>query len=466
MTDIAQLKNLSILIAEDEPDLRRETAAFLEIYFGRVIAAADGREALTLFKNHTPDIVMSDIRMPVMDGVEMAARLKETAPDVPLIFCTAYTDTDYLLKAIELGVAAFVRKPVNTDELLAVLVKSALPILQRLEITGLASELAASMTQLLGDSPAMQTVADMAARVARSNFNVLIQGETGTGKSRLAGIIHSLSRRREHPFTTVQLAAIPQQLAESELFGHVRGAFTGAERNKTGLLEASQGGTVFLDDIESCPARLQAKLLHFVEEKRFTPVGSTKEVQSDARIIAASNRNLKFEVTAGRFREDLYYRLADYTIPLPPLRDARDTIIPLASKFLHDTCDELDRPLPLLDDSAKQLLAGHDWPGNIRQLQSSIRRAVLHAGDVISAESLLGVIENLTGPPARRAQDAMPASAPPPFPCSMDTLEKWSLGHALQFCGGKRMKTAAMLGMNYYTFRRRLAKHGISGDED
>ncbi len=378
------LKTLTVMLVEDEAELRRETVAFLELYCGRVIPAANGREALALFAVERPDLVISDIRMPIMDGLELAASLKKSSPEIPLIFCTAFTETVYLLKAIELGAAGFVRKPVDTDELLAVIGRAALPVLQRREIRGLSTELAAALTITLGNSPAQREVAKQAARVARSSFSILLEGETGSGKSRLASIVHSLSPRREKPLVTIQLGAIPQHLAESELFGHLKGAFTGADRARTGLVEAAQGGTLFLDDVEACPREIQAKLLRFVEEKKFTPVGSTTEKSVDVRIISASNRDLKQETQSGRFREDLYYRLADITLTLPPLRETPDDIVPLARKFLLETCNELGRDLPSLDDQVCRLLVAMPWPGNIRQLKSVIRRAALNAGPVIT----------------------------------------------------------------------------------
>ncbi|MDD5285191.1 MAG: sigma-54 dependent transcriptional regulator [Desulfuromonadaceae bacterium] len=458
------LKCLTILLAEDEDELRHETAAFLEMYCGRVIQAANGREALALIDAHSPDLVISDIRMPVMDGLELADRMKTRSTDTPLIFCTAFTETSYLLKAIELGVNAFVRKPVDTDELLSVINKVALPVFQRLEIEGVSQELMASLRVQVGDTQTHWGIAEQTARVARTSFNVLLEGETGTGKSRLAAIIHGLSPRRGAPLITVQMGALPLNLAESELFGHLRGAFTGAVRNRAGLVEAADGGTIFLDDIESCPAELQGKLLRFVEEKKFTQIGSTVEKKVDVRIIAASNRNLKEEAVAGRFREDLYYRLADATIALPPLRDTPDAISPLALKFLRQTCDELGRSMAFLDDEANNLLISMPWPGNIRQLKSVIRRAALKAGNVIG----IADIEMNDDPAAivTTISSYGDVPVPPPFPCLMDKLESWSLEQALRYCGGKRMKTAMMLGMNYYTFRRRLEKHGIAaGDE-
>jgi DNA-binding NtrC family response regulator len=458
------LKQLTILLVEDELELRRETAAFLELYFDNVLQAGHGGEALTLFAARQPDLVVSDIRMPVMDGLELAVRLKERAPDIPVLFCTAFTETTYLLKAIELGVAAFVRKPVDTDELLAAIDKAAVPVLQRREIRGLSDELTASLTAQMGKTPQQLAVAEQVARVARTPFSVLLQGETGSGKSRLANMIHTVSPRREAPFVTVQLGAIPIHLAESELFGHRKGAFTGADRDHPGLVETAQGGTLFLDDIDACPQAIQAKLLRFAELKRFTPVGGTVETMVDLRIIASSNRDLQEEVRAGRFREDLYYRLADVIIPIPPLRDSRDAIVPLALKFLRETCDALGRDLPLLDEDARRALAEADWPGNIRQLKSVLRRAAINAGSMITRNDLLAIMDAPL-PSTLPATGAGAFCSPPPFPCSMDCLEKWSLEHALQFCDGKRMKTAMMLGMNYYTFRRRLAKHGIAAGE-
>ena len=461
MTDLV---HLSILLVEDEVELRHETVAFLQLYCNRVIQAKNGREALVLIEEQRPDLVISDIRMPVMDGLELAACLKVRWPDLPLIFCTAFTETGYLLKAIELGVAAFVRKPVDTDELLAAIAKASLPLLQQLEIGALYDELTASVGVQMGDTPCQRAIAEQAARVARTPFNVLLEGETGTGKSRLATIIHNLSARRDGRFITVHMGALPLNLAESELFGHVKGAFTGADRNHTGLTEAADGGTMFLDDIDSCPVELQAKLLRFVEEKKFTPLGSTVEKKVDVRIIAASNRNLKVEALAGRFRQDLYYRLADTTIIMPPLRGTPDAIAPLALKFLRETCDELGRNRLFFSDEALSMLSRMPWPGNIRQLKSVVRCAALDAGSVIGAAE----IELLADPAVTvtQAPDNAGLNAPPPFPCGMDELESWSLEQALSYCGGKRMKTAMMLGMNYYTFRRRLEKHGIAAGEE
>ena len=460
-----ELKRLTILLVEDEEELRHETSAFLELYYDRIIQAANGSEALQLFVLHQPDLVISDIRMPVMDGLELAIRLKNQAPTTPVIFCTAFTETPYLLKAIELGIAAFVRKPVETDELLAAIEQAVIPVLQRREISGLSAELTATLTATMGNSPQQIAVAELAAQVARTSFSILLQGETGSGKSRLASIIHTISPRRKSPFVTVQLGAMPVHLAESELFGHCKGAFTGADRTRTGLVTSARGGTLFFDDINACPLPVQAKLLRFAELKRFTPVGGTEEQTVDLRIIASSNCDLREEVKAGRFREDLYYRLADVTTTIPPLRETRDAVIPLSLKFLRETCDELGRDLPALAEDAGHFLTGMPWPGNIRQLKSIIRRIALNAGSIITHNDIAAALDTSISSALPHANDAS-SGPPPPFPCGMDCLEKWSLEQALRFCGGKRMKTAMMLGMNYYTFRRRLAKHGILNEKE
>jgi DNA-binding NtrC family response regulator len=316
----------------------------------------------------------------------------------------------------------------------------------------------------VGRHPLQQAVAGLAARVAPTTYNVLLQGETGTGKSRLANIIHTLSPRREGPFATIQLSTVPIHLADSLLFGHLKGAFTSADRTRTGLVETAGGGTIFLDDIEACDTSVQAKLLRLVEDKSFIPVGGSVEKRHDVRFLVASNRDLKKAVEAKQFREDLYYRLADVTISMPSLREMPEAILPLAHKFLRETCDELGRNPPLLDDDAGLALTAMPWPGNIRQLKSFIRRAVLDSDTVITGADITGTDVAVSTPQQTLRTDTQ--SSPPPFPCCMDALEKWLFEQALRFCDGKRMKTAMMLKMNYYTFRRKLTKHGLLAGEE
>ena len=431
---MTELKSLTILLVEDEKVLRRETAAFLKLYRHKVIQAANGREAMDLVQATPPDLVVSDIRMPFMDGLELAGLLKIHYPDIPVLLCTAFTETDYLLKAIELGVSAFIRKPVDTDELLAAIAKAAIPVLQRREISELNDELATALRQPWGDDPHLRPLVEQVDRVAHTSFSVLLWGETGTGKTRLAGIIHSLSPWRTGPFVTAQLSALPLNLVEKELFGALAGTHDGPRQ---GLVVAAHGGTLFLDDINVCSPEVQSKLLRFVAEKTYRPLGGNKDRFVDVRLISASNRNLMEEVEGGRFREDLYYRLAEVVLHLPTLREAPDAIMPLALHFLRETCNELGREVPRITEEAKVLLSSMPWLGNIRQLKSVIRRCALAAGHVISAETLTELSPDEL--PTFSPRYATGSPLPPPFPCSHDALEKWSLEQALRHCGGMRI---------------------------
>ena len=293
---------------------------FLAAHFGQVLLARNGREALELFQQEKPDLVLSDIIMPEMDGIELTEHLRQLSPETPVVLHSAFSEVPYLLRGIELGVAGFVPKPCADEKLLATLQKAALPILQKKQLLGLENELLHSIEQMLGKGPKMRGIASQVVRIARSNYAVLIQGETGTGKSRLATIIHDLSARADKPFVTVQLGALSESLVAADLFGHEKGAFTGAERKREGLVGAAKGGTLFFDDIDAAPPAIQALLLQLVEEKSYHPLGSNRKAQADIRIIAASNKDLAAEAAAGRFRQDLYYRLATFMIEMPPLR--------------------------------------------------------------------------------------------------------------------------------------------------
>ncbi len=463
MTDLTEL---TILLVEDEAELRRKTAAFLKLSCKEVLTAANGLEALELVAACRPDLVLSDIRMPVMDGLALAARLLLEAPSLPVVFCTAFTDTGYLLKAIELGVAGFVRKPVNGAELLATLARAALPVLQQRRLAGLTQGLADTVAARLGGSPAMQRIADQAVQAAGTPFAVLLQGETGSGKSHLAFILHDLSPRRSAPLVTINLGALPEPLAESELFGHVKGAFTGADRSTAGLVAGAEGGTLFFDDIDAASPALQAKLLRLVEQKSYLPVGGTLPRTVECRIIAATNRDLKELAARKEFREDLYYRLADLVITIPPLREHRESIEPLLRNFLRQTGDELGRLLPPLEPSAVAALEALPWPGNIRELKSVVRRLALTAGPAIDAAAVAAAVGADPVPPPEPVAANPFVTPPPSFPCSMESLEKWLYAEALGYCQGGKMKSARMLDLNYNTFRSALRRLGLESAND
>jgi DNA-binding NtrC family response regulator len=443
---------LKVLYVEDEPDLRERIRIVLEMHFATVCTAANGGEGLEVFFRELPDVVVSDIMMPVLDGVEMTRRIKEKSPDTPVIFSTAFTETGYLLKAIELGVTAYVRKPLDCRELVATITKAATPLLQRVELEQLRERERDSLELFLGDSQAMRQVVLQAQRIARTDFSVIIQGETGVGKSHLASLIHGLSGRRHHPFITVTVSSLAETLVESQLFGHVKGAFTGASCAKKGLFEEAQGGTLFLDDLDCASSSLQAKILHAVEQKWFFPVGGTKPVQVDTRIIVASNRDLLLEARAGRFREDLYYRLADLVITMPPLR-MRDSDIPaLAASFLNEVSLELQRVPPRMEPEALLLLNRQPWPGNVRELKSVMKRAALFAGETLSCEELARIMTDVHSPTPDH--DA-------PRLLSLHELKRQAVVQALAATGGKKMEAARLLEVEYSSFKRMLEKYGM-----
>lgn len=441
--------NLKVLYVEDEPDLRERIRIVLEMHFERVLSAANGEEGLELFIRESPEIVICDIRMPIMDGLEMTKRIRKRAPETPVIICTAFTETDYLLKAIELGVSAYVRKPLDCRQLVETINRTAIPILQKKELEKTRQREQASLELLLGESPAMQDVISQAQRIAGTDFSVIIQGETGVGKSHLAALIHGLSRRKHQPFVTVTVSALPESLVESQLFGHIKGAFTGAVSTTKGLFEEAAGGTLFLDDVDCATLPVQAKILHAVEQKQFFPVGGAKLVTVDTRIIAASNRDLLREVRKGNFREDLYYRLGDIMITLPPLRERGDDVLFLARKFLADISLDLSRIPPRMAPEAILLLNRHPWPGNVRELKSVMKRAALFAGETLTFEDLTNVVTvvNQTTDEKRTVQLQ-----------TLAELKRDAVRQALAATGGKKMEAARLLDVDYSSFKRMLDK--------
>jgi DNA-binding NtrC family response regulator len=443
---------ITILYVEDEPDLRERIRIVLNMYFTHVIVAANGKEGLELFTHHLPDIVVSDIKMPVMDGLEFTKRIRKAAPETPVILTTAFTETDYLLKAIELGVTAYVRKPLDCRLLVETITHAATPILQKIALEEAKKRGEAPLKLLLGDSPAMRDVIQQAQRIAETDFSVLILGETGVGKSHLAALIHGLSRRRHNPFITVTVGSMPESLVESQLFGHIKGAFTGASSSKSGLFEEAHGGTLFLDDVDCATPTIQAKILHAVEQKNFYPVGGTKRVDVDTRIIAACNRDLLLEARNGNFREDLYYRLGDMVINLPPLRERENDVAALARTFLHEVSRELDRTPPRITSDAILLLNRYPWPGNLRELKSVMKRAALFAKETLTSEDLSKVMAAANMSTIEKSSTR---------PQTLKELKCQAIEQALAATDGRKMEAARLLDVNYSSFKRMLEKYGL-----
>ena len=443
---------ISVLYVEDEPDIRKPVCTALEMYFDKILVAANGKEGVEIFSRENPDIVVSDIRMPIMDGLEMTRRIRTIAPETPVLFTTAFTETTYLLKAIELGVSAYIRKPIDCRELIEAITRAATPILQRAELNRVRQREFNTLALHLGESPAMKLVIDQAQRIAETNYSIIIQGETGVGKSHLAALIHGLSQRKESPFITINISSLPESLIESELFGHTKGAFTGASSAKKGLFEEAQGGTLFLDDVDCVPLSVQAKLLHAVEQKRYFPLGGTKPVDIDVRIVAASNQNLLLKAQEGLFREDLFYRFGDFVMTLPPLRERGDDVAKLARLFLNNIAEELKRTSPRLTPDAIVLLGQYQWPGNIRELKSIMKRAALFAGEVISAADLHNVLT--VAPSAGTTEGAFRLQ-------TLKEMQYQAVKSALAATDGKKMEAARLLDIEYRQFKRLLDKFQI-----
>ncbi len=458
------IEELSILLVEDDASLRKVILTFLQKKCDTVYSGVNGLEGLELFEKHSPDIVITDIKMPEMDGLELSRRIKAMSPETPIVIITAFSEISYLIEAIEIGVDRFVPKPLDRKSFMAAIMHCALPIVQQKEIKGLHHRIEHSLVDALGSSRAVKPVVDMVCRIAPSQYSMLLYGETGVGKSFLARIIHKLSRRSSKPFVAVDIGAIPETLVESELFGHKKGAFTGASADRKGYFEMAHGGTLFLDELENLSSFMQSKLLRAVDEKKVFPLGGREPVDVDVRIIAATNKDLQVEVAEGRFREDLFYRLNDFSITIPPLRERTTDIQVLASEFLTEAEEELGKPSTGISEEAIRHLQTYHWPGNIRELKSVMRRAVLFcAGNIISVEE----IARAMNPGEKEGNDisttpggAIPAQDLPGL--TMDELEEWGIKRALESTGGKKMEAAFVLKIGYSTLKRKMAKFNIS----
>jgi two-component system, NtrC family, response regulator AlgB len=378
----------SLLVVDDEKNIRSHLASYLSGLGHRVAVAADGIEALRCADAEPFDLVLSDVRMAGMDGMSLLRELHRRRPDTVVVLMTAYATIPGAVEAMREGAFHYLVKPFALEEV-RLLVERAL------EVAGLRRD-NRELRRVIADPPlldsraeGMRRAIDTARRAADSDVTVLLLGESGTGKNVLARAIHAWSARRAAPFVTVSCTTLAEHLLESELFGHVKGAFTGAWKDKPGRLEAAAGGTIFLDEIGELAPELQAKLLRFLEERSFERVGDTRTREVDARILAATNRDLEAEVHSGRFRSDLFYRLAVVSVRVPPLRERREDLAALVDHLLASLAAHHRRPRPRLEPAAREAIASYGWPGNVRELANALERAlVLSSGEAIGSESL------------------------------------------------------------------------------
>jgi DNA-binding NtrC family response regulator len=443
-----------ILVVDDEDDLRAIIGDVLRHEGFAVTEASDGLDAIKKFRQEPPDAVLLDLQMPRMTGLEALKELRKTAPDIPVIILTAHGDVPTAVEAIKSGAYDFTLKPPDFDRLIVTLRRSIeLNKLQR-EVSRISSALESSLEDLLGKSQAIKKVVSQISQVAQTDFSVIIQGETGAGKSVVARAIHSLSRRADRPFVIVDIGLIPDSLVESELFGFRKGAFTGADRNKTGYFETADRGTLFIDEAENMSPLVQSKLLTVIESRTIYPLGSTTPSEVDIRIISATNHDIRNCVTEKRFREDLFYRLGEFMITIPPLRERHEDIGYFARRFVSEASRELNKQIREISDEAMARLNSHSWPGNIRELKNVMRRAVLQSeGDVIQAEH----VDILMG--STDADQLIPAALN--MKEAVKCLEKKMISEALDKTKGNKTKTADLLGISYRSLFDKIREYGI-----
>jgi DNA-binding NtrC family response regulator len=380
-----------VLVVDDEANVRKVLGALLEQAGWTTTRAAAGEEALQLVRTADPDVVLTDLRMPGVDGLELLARLRADFPEIPVVLLTAHGSVDAAVEAMKRGAHDFLTKPFDKERVLAV-VESAAGQAASVRRDFQGPLLPGARCGLIGDGPTMSAVKDLIERVAPSPATVLVTGPTGTGKELVAAALHALSDRADAPFVRLNCGALPENLVESELFGHERGAFTGADRRKPGRFELADGGVLFLDEVGELPPAAQVKLLRVLQDGLVDVVGGTRPVAVDVRLVAATNRDLEAEVKAGRFRSDLYYRLKVVEVALPPLSARLEDLPELVECFLDKHAARLGRPRPQLAPAALDALRVRDWPGNVRELEHAVERAVLLGdGPLLGPEDFGGV---------------------------------------------------------------------------
>jgi two-component system response regulator PilR (NtrC family) len=451
-----------VLVVDDEQSMRELLAIVLRREGYEVLLAHNGRTALELLRKGPIDLLISDIKMPDMSGVDVLRAAKQADPDVLGIMITAFASTDSAVEAMRLGACDYLSKPFDVDLL-------RMKVREKIENRHLRQEnvllkrtlgLSHQFANIIGRSETMLDVFRMIETVARPNSTILLTGESGTGKGLVAQAVHYHSLRRDKPMVSLNCGAMPEALLESELFGHMRGAFTGADQNTKGLLEVAEKGTIFLDEIGEMSPVMQVKLLRVLQERRYRRVGGLEELQADIRVVAATNVDLTRAVAEGRFREDIFYRINVIPIALPPLRERREDIPLLAEHFLAKYAEQMQKPVASISGPAMDLLMRHHWPGNIRELENVLERAVaLEATPSVLVESL---------PPAVRGHGAKAPAAVTDLPdggfdleAHVQQIEREYIAQALERAEGVQVRAAELLGMSFRSFRYYAKKYNL-----
>ncbi len=444
-----------ILLVEDNRSSRESTKLFLEDAGFDVVEAANGMEAL----EHLADgisAVITDLDMPGMNGMDVLRAVREEAPHAPVIMLTGHGNESVAVEALKSGAFHYITKPANPEKLANLLRQACEKSRMTAEIVALHRELMEryGFANILGTSDAMRRVFEKIRMVANTRSTVVIEGESGTGKELVARALHYNSARAGKPFVVINCAALPANLVESELFGHIKGAFTGASDRRVGKFQAAEGGTLLIDEIGEMPMDVQSKFLRSIESRSVTPVGSNKEIEVDVRIVAATNRHLESLVSEGKFREDLFYRLNVVSISLPPLRERREDIPILARAFIDELASENERPIRDVSPEALAHLQGFDWPGNVRQLRNVLENVVVTTmGEVIETQHLPD--------PIRAAQPSPLTAALARHGLRLDELEKEAIRLALEKARGNRNQSSELLGISVRTLQRKIREYGL-----
>jgi DNA-binding NtrC family response regulator len=452
------MSDIRILVVDDEASARSGLEKLLRQSGYVVDTAKHGKEALVVAAERPPEVVVTDLKMPEMDGMTLLGKLRESDPDLPVIVATAFGDVSSAVAAMRAGAADYLTKPIDIDALLIAIERARERCALRVEAENLRRQLrerdAEGLQGLIGASPAMQKVYRTARQVAPARATVLITGESGTGKGELARAIHALSPRAKAPFVSLHCAAVPEALLESEMFGHEKGSFTGADKRRVGRFEQAHGGTLFLDEIGDISPLVQTKLLRVLQERALERVGGNETISVDVRVVAATNRDLAAEVREGRFREDLYYRLNVVHLEMPPVRLRGSDVIVLANAFLRRFAEDNKKPIDELTEDARTKILAHRWPGNVRELENAIERAVvLCEGSRIEADDL----------PFEAAQ---PMKGPVRVPgATMAEIERWAILATLEATEGSTAKAAELLDISVRTIQYRLHEYGLGGKD-
>lgn len=452
------MKDYSILIVDDEETQRNILSGYLQKKGFKVYSASSGNEGVDVTKNNLIDIVLSDYKMPDKTGIEVLEEVKKMNPEISFVILTAYGTVENAVKAMRLGAYDYISKPVDLDELDLLMERI-------IETKNLKSEIQILRSQLqekfkfdsfISNSPKMDEVLSVASRAADSKATILITGESGTGKEVLAKAIHFASSRKDKPFIAVNIPALPETLLESELFGHEKGAFTGAEKLKKGRFELADKGTIFLDEIGDVPLNIQVKLLRVLQEQKIERLGSTENIDIDVRIITATHQNLESKIKDGSFREDLFYRLNIVSINIPPLRERREDILPMIEHFIIYFANENDKGKIEISKEAVDLLMKYSYPGNVRELENIIERAVVLCRDkIITLNDIPDTIKGF------KKESLIKDPATGTLNEQVEALEKKLIYDALSQSGGNQTVAAKLLGLTERNIRYKIQKYGI-----